>query len=838
MSLPPASKDISEHPKGGAVTSPVDREAQQADVDRKLRFYGVIEAFKQGRMPDNRQIDATLKYVLDNPPVDTDKLSPDGRKLVQDTHDVIETARLIVREKNSEELFQNFVWHTWDVSLDGAKVDSSELTPVDRDKRTEDRKTAVRHLRTILSLILTNSEVRKLLSDFSVIGRDLLAKGAVKAVEIIRPTEEELAKVDEPAAADEFVSHGGRKVGLDETPVVSTKVPGTNIHVQHHPHSDDAKIVTEEGKEKPASQAVQQAKGYARERYAGTTEQVGQAKHQAFESSHVQAAKAREQRDLEGVVAETAEETEDKKQSLRERVRGVRDNIADRIPQHHKERTQEQYERGRKFLSEEYFPEERRDQYIYRAKKVIIECQKHEDYQEALRWLLSMAEDYASHGLTVAGRGKERGGTVISDPALRQAMSELRELLERFANGKSIDVIFDAANALIDDAKRDEEFRNWFKRVDTYIRKVLLEPGYVLEDDCDREGHDIRESGRKFWDERYRNDFDNLFNAIGQWFSAMAEDPLNKRFGEDIARLTRDLLFDSEGSLKFKPELWTDIRKVIVPTLVDKVGYIPIPRIEYTDDALDLVVENLILQGRNMFPNIVSLEAHNFLKFSPYDTISDEQHHEFTLNFSQMQADMRDVAIYFRRKTGFPRVTDSGIADVVIGGSGLTATVHLVSADKDKSSVFKVRNVTVKVDSLKFSIRDSKHDFLYKTLKPLATGLVKKQIQKAIAGAIRTGLEYLDGQLVAVRDRMEEAKSKSDITRTQALQELFQRKKEESQGTIKSTESKSQFKVVHNKRASIIETGTPAGWLNRVTEREEKAATGKDWRSEAFTIVA
>lgn len=82
----------------------------------------------------------------------------------------------------------------------------------------------------------------------------------------------------------------------------------------------------------------------------------------------------------------------------------------------------------------------------------------------------------------------------------------------------------------------------------------------------------MRESGRKFWDEKYRGHIDNLFNAIGNWFSSMGEDPLNKRFGKDWARLTRDLLFDSEGSLKFKPELWSDIRKVIVPTLVDKVS--------------------------------------------------------------------------------------------------------------------------------------------------------------------------------------------------------------------------------------------------------------------------
>ena len=118
-------------------------------------------------------------------------------------------------------------------------------------------------------------------------------------------------------------------------------------------------------------------------------------------------------------------------------------------------------------------------------------------------------------------------------------------------------------------------------------------------------------------------------------FTNLTHDPLNTRFGRDWARLTRDLLFDAEGSLTWKPELWADIRKVIVPQIVDKVrwdwfwyildipvpfyiflvdfsltrlvfpgqvGYIPIPRAEFTDDKLDLVIENLTLSGRNLFP--------------------------------------------------------------------------------------------------------------------------------------------------------------------------------------------------------------------------------------------
>ena len=188
--------------------------------------------------------------------------------------------------------------------------------------------------------------------------------------------------------------------------------------------------------------------------------------------------------------------------------------------------------------------------------------------------------------------------------------------------------------------------------------------------------------------------------------------------------MTKDLLFAEDGSLSFKPQLWTDIRKVIIPALVEHVGYIvsaqdslttlrahkclfqPIPRIEFTDNQMDLVIENLTLQGANILPNIVSLEAHNFLEFSPYDAIPDNDSHDFKFTFSQIQADMRDVSFYFNKKSGIPKLSDSGLADVFLGGQGLTVMVHLVGAGKDRSSVFKVKDVSVKVDSLKFSVRD------------------------------------------------------------------------------------------------------------------------------------
>jgi hypothetical protein len=163
--------------------------------------------------------------------------------------------------------------------------------------------------------------------------------------------------------------------------------------------------------------------------------------------------------------------------------------------------------------------------------------------------------------------------------------------------------------------------------------------------------------------------------------------------------------------------------------------------------------------------------------------------------------------------------------------------VDLASADKDKSSIFKVRSVRVKVHSLKFSIHGSKRDYLYKTLRPIATVLIKRQIQKAVADAIKTGLEYVDGQLVSVRDRVEEARASSDTSRTDVLRAAFQRKKDDAEeaGSVKGTDHrKSQFKVVAKRDSAILpQHGHDSGWATKAQERAEAAGTGENWHSDA-----
>ena len=57
-------------------------------------------------------------------------------------------------------------------------------------------------------------------------------------------------------------------------------------------------------------------------------------------------------------------------------------------------------------------------------------------------------------------------------------------------------------------------------------KQVLLDPGFVLDPACNDEGNRLRETGKHFYDDKYRGHFDNLFNSVSDWFMAMGEDPV------------------------------------------------------------------------------------------------------------------------------------------------------------------------------------------------------------------------------------------------------------------------------------------------------------------------
>lgn len=72
------------------------------------------------------------------------------------------------------------------------------------------------------------------------------------------------------------------------------------------------------------------------------------------------------------------------------------------------------------------FNEDRRKQTIHRLKKMVVEIQGHQDYQQAIDTLLRLAENYRGHAKTMAGEGKEQISGAHDDDHLKLAENQLK----------------------------------------------------------------------------------------------------------------------------------------------------------------------------------------------------------------------------------------------------------------------------------------------------------------------------------------------------------------------------------------------------------------------------
>ncbi|KAF2190228.1 hypothetical protein K469DRAFT_560616 [Zopfia rhizophila CBS 207.26] len=781
-----------------AVNRPTDLKQKETDVNNKLQLYGIYTAFASGKVPSNKQIDVALNSTLASKPLSSPskKLSPEGQKLVADLRDVIEQAKILLLTKNEGNLLQDFIWQTQQISGGNAQVPG---VPVDKDTAKQHGNEALEGLRTLGTLIISNGQFRKLLSDAAILLRDMAGDAATNTANRVKPSEDQLAQIDRPA--DDNTWH---------------EVP------------DKANLQSQFKSRLPFGKRDAEKVGG----------DVSQAAHPAGtrDPAETAALAAREQQD--GVPAGL---------DAQAGVGQAKQAVSENVPEEQKDRMRMQRERAQNYLKGK-MPQERRDQTIWRLKKMVVEVQGHQDYLRAVETLLRLAEQYTGHSRELAVQGKGAVKGAHEDDGLQMAEADLKTLLERFANSTSSDDLFDAINQIYRDADRDPELKDWFKHLDAYIRKCLKQQGFIMEDASNDEWNEVYDEGHRLLRERYRGHTDRIvdeFKFLGQQFDA---DPQNKAFANSLVKLFSDLGQDESGKTVFKPHLVKDLTDVILPGFFENIRYIPIPRIEVSDPMVDAVVENLVIEGDNLAPNVLEFGSDNYWRWGR-KKISNKSKNKFMLSVSGVQMDLRDVSYYVKRKQGFPSVTDKGVMDVFMGGSGFSFKVEMETADKDdKIHYFKINKVSTDIKNLSIKLKKSNHKLLFGMFKPLLLKVMRPVIQRALEKQIKDSANRLDAFVFDIKTEAE--KAAEDAKRNpdpENVQNIYQRyasavNKRVMQGKQKKAEIEERTKdtkvnVAVTQHDSIFKNiSLPGGISSKATEYKDLAAKGEKWESPVFSI--
>ena len=208
--------------------------------------------------------------------------------------------------------------------------------------------------------------------------------------------------------------------------------------------------------------------------------------------------------------------------------------------------------------------------------------------------------------------------------------------------------------------------------------------------------------------------------------------------------------------------------------------------------------------------------------------------------------DLRDVSYYVKRKEGFPSITDKGVMDIFMGGSGFSFKVGLETADsKDRQHFFKVNTVAVEVKNLKLKIKQSSHKVLLAVAKPILLAVVRPAVQKILEKQIRDSINQADGIAYEINKEVQRAAdaAKNDPENAQNIYSRYvkaaQQKMNKTKGKAEETAANTKVNVAMTQQDSIFQDiKLPGGISSKATDYKKLAAEGDKWESPVFSIGA
>ncbi|CAI6335272.1 unnamed protein product [Periconia digitata] len=225
----------------------------QRELHQKLHSYQMIRALSKGFMPSNEQAVINLRSLLAadilNP--DNPDLSDSGRLLVRYTKRFLHEFIDLLQNKNDKDQIQDFLWY---LSKARVSVDVQDIAHrATKSKVKSDAEAAYSSLKTVGSLLLTNSDFRIFLSDLNVVGREVfkdtaftLSEVAKEAGNKIEPTQAEQKTLKEPGA-DSGPAPSADQLNGDVSEVAKVVESGTAKVAKEAQHSLADKLTAEEG---------------------------------------------------------------------------------------------------------------------------------------------------------------------------------------------------------------------------------------------------------------------------------------------------------------------------------------------------------------------------------------------------------------------------------------------------------------------------------------------------------------------------------------------------------------------------------------------------------------
>jgi len=362
------------------------------------------------------------------------------------------------------------------------------------------------------------------------------------------------------------------------------------------------------------------------------------------------------------------------------------------------------------------------------------------------------------------------------DANIVQVLNDAKLLIESFANGRSMDPILDAWSDLNDAMQSDHKLADYIKDWVSFIRDSTLKgPEYVLHSqEFKARGSYLLNRGRALKSELYGALFERVHWEIDQFAQALREDPLTQEFIEQTRKVLDHFFLGSQISFEGSKEdggekkratsiklphtnLLNDLRQLIIPAIISQSKYLPLPRVEITSNTYDILLDDIVLDLSEVLPKDIDVYASQHLHVVPTEmgsTAPEEWVGAVQIKLAASKLNVKDVAFYYRKKTGIIRAVDAGHTDVFIHGKkGLSIEINLhaspLALRQEAKSLFDVKKVKCNISRLSLNFHETKYTAVYALIKPVITARLKANICRTVEREIREFFVTINKRLTA-----------------------------------------------------------------------------------------
>ncbi|KAK9768549.1 hypothetical protein K7432_000758 [Basidiobolus ranarum] len=791
----------------GETLPPKSGTHQEKVIRRKEHLEEMGQALQEGRLPTTNQINQGLDKLTANNNLHglASDMSPEGKRMMANAERLVESTQLLLAEKNDNDQLQNIVYHSGQAGqnmkggddINGVK---SELAGAAGDTKNL-AVDGAESISRVAWLIVTSSQFRRLINDVTNILQETVTSNVPG-----HPGQSGETTIDPRTGHSTYPNTNDIQAGNNDGVYPQTQgihtgnhegtYPHTqDIHTQSqdivHPHTQGIHTGNQDGAypnthatsfEKRDRSSMDNTVPSAQSNLTGNTIRNEGLTHSSA-GSHIEPSMSdpsyhpHDLTQAQG-VPDSVHHGQDREMTPEEARDNLRSTLKDTMapayfntkeaarPYVHKAEqgeispldaavgvAKEMHSGLQQKVANMQLSPDQRTHLMQRVKAIFREVQGNPDFQTAVDELLSIFSTLKDHGRHATNTVSETAAAKheVAEDDVSVARENARELVENFAGQKSLDPLLMAFRDLSNKVDEDPHLGEFLQDIKTFVHRSIREYDYVDRPGYTDDANRIVERGHAIMEGKYRGLFTRITDELSNFNLALKSDKTTKRFVRDLEAFARDLFLDESGNPTFKYDLVKDFAKLI-PVIAEKMDYVPLPRVEQSDEKMDVVLDNVVIQCSNILPNFVHIKT---------DTVVDTNLHaeqnvrnKVYVKLSHVQVKVKDAAFYYRMKT-FPKMTDVGYIDVEMPEDGIELDLLLNTnpAKGKKAHLYEVLDCNTRVNDLKLKIHGSKHSTRYKLLAPFINSKVKKIIEQMVPQKLTEMLVDIDNRIALATEQ-------------------------------------------------------------------------------------